>query len=202
MASPTTHAVIVAGGAGRRLAASAPAGTPSKLLLTGPDGGRLIDGVLAATAWCRTRVVVAGPVDLPPGVHRVREDPPLSGPAAAIATGVRALETDGPDDMVLLVAGDLVSPADAVETLRAAWARPRRQTSDGCVAVTDGRRQPLLSMVRLSRLRTVVGDGTFRDAPVRALLRTLDLTEVPVATAPDIDTWEDAVTHGYGSQLG
>lgn len=197
------HAVVVAGGAGSRLAASAPDGTPAKPLLVGRDGVRLIDVVLdaAAQVGCMRRVVVAQEMDLPSDVTLVREDPPLSGPAAAVATGVDALG-DGAGDAVFLLAGDLVAPAAAMTRLLETY---RRTGGDGCIAVVDGRRQPLLALVRLDRLRATT-TGDLRDAPVRAVLRGLDLTEVDeadgidAATAADVDTWEDAVEHGYGGE--
>lgn len=197
------HAVVVAGGAGSRLAASAPDGTPAKPLLVGRDGVRLIDVVLdaAAQVGCMRRVVVAQEMDLPSDVTLVREDPPLSGPAAAVATGVDALG-DGAGDAVFLLAGDLVAPAAAMTRLLETY---RRTGGDGGIAVVDGRRQPLLALVRLDRLRATT-TGDLRDAPVRAVLRGLDLTEVDeadgidAATAADVDTWEDAVEHGYGGE--
>ncbi|MGP9722454.1 molybdenum cofactor guanylyltransferase [Corynebacterium sp. AOP40-9SA-29] len=197
------HAVVVAGGAGSRLAASAPDGTPAKPLLVGRDGVRLIDVVLdaAAQVGCTRRVVVAQAMDLPQDVTLVREDPPLSGPAAAVATGVDALG-DAPGDAVFLLAGDLVAPAAAMARLLETY---RRTGGDGCIAVVDGRRQPLLALVRLDRLRATI-TGDLRDAPVRAVLRGLDLAEVgeadgiDAATAADVDTWEDAVEHGYGGE--
>lgn len=196
------HAVVVAGGAGSRLAASAPDGTPAKPLLVGRHGVRLVDVVLdaAAQVGCTRRVVVAQAMDLPQDVTLVREDPPLSGPAAAVATGVGALgDADG---AVFLLAGDLVAPAAAMARLLGTY---RRSGGDGCIAVVDGRRQPLLALVRLDRLRATI-TGDLRDAPVRAVLRGLDLTEVDeadgidAATAADVDTWEDAVEHGYGGE--
>ncbi|MGV0868104.1 NTP transferase domain-containing protein [Corynebacterium kalidii] len=200
----TVHAVIVAGGAGSRLAASAPedavADLPRKPLLPGPDGRRLIDRVLDATASCVGRVVVAPPLDLPglpADVVVTQEDPPLAGPAAALAAGVAALHgsrTVADTDLVLLLAADLVDPAESVEVLLAA----AREEPTGCVGTVDGRMQPLLSVVRSGALRAAVDGRDFTDAPVMALLRRLDLRETPLPSAADIDTWDDAVTHGYG----
>ena len=91
-----THAIVVAGGEGQRLRDSAPqdvAPLPPKPLLqdlADDAGSRLLDTVLEATAQSTKRlgrrVVVAPPIDLPPRVERVRENPPLGGPAAALAT--------------------------------------------------------------------------------------------------------------------
>lgn len=205
MADSTVHAVIVAGGAGSRLASSAPdgalAGVPRKPLLHGPDGRRLIDRVLDATASCACRVVVGGPelaesAPLPDDVLRVQESPPLAGPAAAVAAGVAALDSRRSTDSVLLLAADLVDPAASVGVLlRAADAAAGK---DGCIGTVDGRLQPLLSVVRYGALQDAVRGRNFTDAPVMALLRRLDLAETALPSAADIDTWDDAVTHGYG----
>lgn len=190
----SVHAIIVAGGAGRRLHASAPAGTPQKPLLTDTSGRRLIDNVLTActTAGCVTRVVVAPPMDLPADVIRTREDPPLAGPAAAVGAGVRALETTGAsgNDLVLLLAADLVDPAPAVAALVA---------HGPGIGITDGRLQPLLSALRLADLRAAAS-GDLTDQSVMRILKHLDLpgVDLPGGTADDVDTWQDALTHGYG----
>lgn len=204
MADSSVHAIIVAGGAGSRLAASAPAGAlrdvPRKPLLPGPDGRRLIDRVLDATASCTCRVVVASPLDLPGlpvDVLRTQEAPPLAGPAAALAAGVAALHGTGTvcaADPVLLLAADLVAPAGSVDGLL----KSVQDAPAGCIGTVDGRMQPLLSVVRFGVLRTAVDGNDFTDAPAMALLRRLDLQETPLPSAADIDTWDDAVTHGYG----
>ncbi|MDN8580292.1 hypothetical protein Q0O09_10620, partial [Corynebacterium bovis] len=64
---------------------------PPKPLLSDGAGRRLIDRALAAAPRGGSVVVVGPPMPLPPHVHRVREDPPLSGPASALAAGVAAL---------------------------------------------------------------------------------------------------------------
>ena len=204
MPDSSVHAIIVAGGAGSRLAASAPAGAlrdvPRKPLLPGPDGRRLIDRVLDATASCTCRVVVASPLDLPGlpvDVLRTQETPALAGPAAALAAGVAALHGTGTvcdADPVLLLAADLVAPAESVDVLL----KSVQDAPAGCIGTVDGRRQPLFSAVRFGALRTAVDGRDFTDAPVMALLRHLDLRETPLPSAADIDTWDDAVTHGYG----
>lgn len=90
-------------------------------------------------------VVVGPPMPLPPHVHRVREDPPLSGPASALAAGVAALgggsgrgggdtaraggasapDADvarAGDALVLCLAADMPAPREGVEALLAAAA--------------------------------------------------------------------------------
>lgn len=191
----TVHSIIVAGGAGSRLAASAPQGTPDKPLLAADDGVRLIDRVLQAVPEDGQRIVVAGDLDLPQEVVRVREDPPLSGPASAIVAGVRALidrAEISDEDLVVLLAADLLDPEAGIAALLAV-ASAGDFSADGAIATVDGRLQPLLSAVRLDALVTAISDDDFRDTSVMRLLRRMTLTEVEVTAtaAADVDTWDD-----------
>lgn len=78
-------AVVVAGGASRRLNH-----VPKASLSDGTS--TLLDCALEAVAAASPRVVV-GPesLPLPPEVLRTREDPPFSGPAAAIHAGLECI---------------------------------------------------------------------------------------------------------------
>lgn len=80
-------AVVVAGGASRRLNH-----VPKASLSDGTS--TLLDCALEAVAAASPRVVV-GPesLPLPPEVLRTREDPPFSGPAAAIHAGLECIAT-------------------------------------------------------------------------------------------------------------
>ncbi|WP_346960611.1 NTP transferase domain-containing protein [uncultured Arthrobacter sp.] len=82
-------AVILAGGRSSRLG-----GVPKAGLMV--DGATLLAWALRAAGDAR-RIVIVGPAsgDLPPGVLGCREDPPFSGPAAAIAAGLSALAAQG-----------------------------------------------------------------------------------------------------------
>lgn len=108
-------AVVLAGGAGRRL------GGPDKPTLP-VAGVPMLHRVLAAVADARVRIVV-GPatLDLPPGVRRTSEHPPGGGPAAAAAAGLALVPPEC--DQVTLLAADLplVRPAD-LDRLRSALA--------------------------------------------------------------------------------
>ena len=81
-------AVVVAGGASRRLNH-----VPKASLSDGTS--TLLDCALEAVAAASPRVVV-GPesLPLPTGVLRTREDPPFSGPAAAIHAGLECIAAD------------------------------------------------------------------------------------------------------------
>lgn len=206
---PPAHAIIVAGGAGSRLAASAPEGTPPKPLLTDHAGHRLIDGVLDACADCQTRIVVGPEMELPTGVVRVREDPPLSGPAAAIGAGVEALADTGAgdDDLVLLLAADLAAPHQGVTVLLEHAAGNHGTVGKaGTVGTAGTRLQPLFCLIRFGPLRRAA-DTDLRDTSVMRLLRrtglgNLDTVELPASTAADVDTWQDALAHGFGDRNG
>ena len=123
------HAIIVAGGRSSRMRASAPVGTPAKPLLEFLSDAtplRLIDHCIGSARDVLPeggRCVVVGPaMDLPADVERVREEPVWSGPASAIATGVRQLEGDGACEhgaRVLILAADVVNPAPAIAALLA-----------------------------------------------------------------------------------
>ncbi|GAA2034803.1 hypothetical protein GCM10009819_18940 [Agromyces tropicus] len=166
------------------------------------DGRTLLERVVDAAAGARCRVVVgeAGASRLPDDVRIVREEPPLGGPAAAVAAGVAALEDDGDD--VLLLAGDQPFIADAVEPLLAALAA--HPEADGVRAIdADGRPQHLASVVRRPALESAIAEatertGTLEGASVRALFAALRLvdTAVPIRATMDVDTWADAEALG------
>ncbi len=105
------RAIILAGGASRRLGVDKPEQRVG--------GRRLLDIALAAVAGADAVVVVGPPREVPDEVTVLREDPPGSGPVAAIAAGL-AVFPDGPADVAVLAA-DLprITPA-AVTALAAA----------------------------------------------------------------------------------
>lgn len=125
---PTVAGLLLTGGASRRM------GRDKALLEV--DGRRLADRgaeVLAA---------VAEPVlEVGPGHSRlpaVREDPPGTGPLAALCAGWAELSGLGHTGPVLLLAVDM--PFVGVELLRLLAARPGPATA---VPRADGRAQPL-----------------------------------------------------------
>lgn len=174
-------AVLLAGGRGSRL------GGADKAVLV-RAGRTLLDRALAALT--DTEVVVVGPPR--PGVRTVREDPPLSGPAAAVVAGLAALPDAGE---VLLLAVDAVGLAEAVPVLLAAERGP-----DGTIAVDgDGRDQWLLGVYRGPALRDAAAAlGDPAGASLRALLGGLRLHRLPLppATTADVDTLDDALAAG------
>lgn len=174
-------AVLLAGGRGSRLG-----GADKAMLVAG--GRSLLARALAALD--RVEVVVVGPPR--PGVRTAREDPPRSGPAAAVLAGLGAL----PDvDEVLLLAVDVVGLPDAVPALLSGERGP-----DGTIAVDErGRDQWLLGVYRADALRRAATDlGVPAGASLRALLGGLRLHRLPLPAAltADVDTLDDALAAG------
>lgn len=112
-------ALILAGGRSSRLG-----GVPKSQLMY--DGATLLSRSLSAAAGARATVVVGpDPGELPAGVLTCREEPAFTGPAAAIAAGMAALErARGPlrAAMTLILACDMPKADQAVAALRAALA--------------------------------------------------------------------------------
>ena len=173
-------AVILAGGAGRRL------GGAGKPMLT-VHGRPMIDRVLDAVADSDVTIVV-GPatLPLPGGVVRVSEEPPGGGPVAATAAGLAALAEIGTDhgDTVALLAADLpfldaravVGLVDALES----------STVDGVVFVdSGGQRQTLCGAWRVGPLRAALDRlGPPAGASMRGLLSGLRVGELADGAQP------------------
>ena len=211
-------AVIVAGGASRRLNH-----VPKASLSDGTS--TLLDCALEAVAAASPRVVV-GPesLPLPTGVLHTREDPPFSGPAAAIHAGLECIAADCERSQVplpgwcLILGVDTPRIAPAVQQLIAA-ARSAEQAvatpsttgseapsdseaSEGFWGVSEGIYQPLVGIYRFEAIRSVFSTGT-TDASVRSFLRRLSpaAVEMSAADTADVDTWEQAQALGYTTSL-
>lgn len=209
----TMIAIVLAGGASSRM------GT-DKLALR-RDGVSLRDTVVQATrdqlralGW-EPRLIVVGPerqpdpegTGRPTGVTYRLEDPPGSGPVAALAAAVSDSATAAsgtPDARVCVLAGDAPLGPDALPLLLTALddaSAEGRERLDGAVLVdANGRRQPLCAVYRvaaLERALAAVGDPVGRG--MYEVLDHLVLTDVAdtVAAADDIDTPEDAARLGF-----
>ena len=175
----STGAVLLAGGEGSRL------GGVDKAVLR-LDGSTLLARALAALQGLD--VVVVGPPRGLVGVRTVQEDPPRSGPAAAVIAGLAVLPSL---DDVLLLAVDLPLLPEALPPLLAASLGP-----DGTVVVDgEGRAQWLLGRYRAAPLRgaaAALGDPAGRS--LRALLGGLRLAalRLPPGVDADVDTVADA----------
>ncbi|MGW3283742.1 NTP transferase domain-containing protein [Streptomyces sp. NPDC001002] len=196
---PAYDAVVLAGGAARRLGGADKPGVRV--------GGRaLLDRVLAACADARTTVVVA---DVRPTARPVlwaREEPPGGGPVAALAAGLAHTTADH----VVVLSADL--PFLEPTTVRRLLAALRAGGTEGALLTdADGRDQPLVAAYRADALRRELAalagaDGEGADAkkgtgvpaaaltglPLRRLVSALHLTRVPDPVASfDCDTWDD-----------
>lgn len=212
-------ALILAGGRSSRLG-----GVPKQTLVF--RGKTLLEWALAAAsgAW---RTVVVGDAGLPgvtaapvPGtappaaVLSCREEPPFSGPAAAIAAGLETLANNGGGSPVTLVlACDMPLSAQAVAALRHALAATPVEAArvrSVMAAAEDGRPQPLAAFYNTAELthacRELAARNALANGSVRALLANLDvqLVTVPAGSTSDVDTWDDAAALGMaaGNQRG
>jgi molybdopterin-guanine dinucleotide biosynthesis protein A len=191
-------ALILAGGAGRRMGGEA---KPVR-----PVGGvPMLLRVLAAVPDARPRIVVGAPElrpFLPVDTALTREDPPGGGPVAAATAGIMALTTASRRpgvELIALLAADLplLTPA-ATEQLRLAADRP---DVDGAVYVdTAGVPQWLCGVWQAEPLRRRIASlGDPGGVPMRRLFSGLRVDLIlprpggPAAGAPwfDCDTEED-----------
>jgi molybdopterin-guanine dinucleotide biosynthesis protein A len=171
-------AIIVAGGAGRRLG-----GADKALAVVGAD--RLLDRALAAVPAAGRIVVVGPPRPVEAHVLFTVEDPPGAGPAAAVAHAVR-FATAG---VVVVLAVDLPFAATAVPRLLA-----RLPGHDAAMLVdATGTRQPLLAAYRTRVLKSRADEQPWANRAVRALVEPFAIADVPAVAdeALDCDTADD-----------
>jgi molybdopterin-guanine dinucleotide biosynthesis protein A len=185
---PAYDAILLAGGAGRRL------GRRDKAALV--LGGRPLGARVRAAAAGASRVVVVGP-DRPWLTADVvtREEPPGAGPLAAIGAGIAHVTRP----TVVVVAVDLPFLEGAhLDLLRLALVADA--AADVALAVDDaGQDQPLMSAWRADRLRAQLAAlGPLADRPVRSLLIRARPVRVALARSVqvpppwfDCDTEED-----------
>jgi molybdopterin-guanine dinucleotide biosynthesis protein A len=191
-------AIILAGGRSSRL------GSRPKSEFT-IDGMTLLESTVNAARVAR-RTVIVGP---PSGrldaaeILRTREDPPYSGPSAAIAAGVRTLThaSTTPSEFTLVLACDMPHVDLAVPSLLGAMSE--HPSSDGAIAIdAEGRRQPLAALYGTDRLAAILlarlASDTLESLPVSTLIRDLALipVDVPAGATSDVDTWDDATRLG------
>jgi len=180
--SDSFDAIVLAGGRSSRMA-SADLGRDKTRLEVG--GVALLDRVLAALPDAATVVVVGQQRPVVRDVVWTREDPPGTGPAAAIAAGLSHVTAS----RVVLLAGDLpFATAGLVHRLLDA-------VRDGGVVVVDaaGHEQWLVSAWQVAALRTAeLAPG----ASLRSALAPLQPTRLVLgrdedAVSLDCDTPED-----------
>lgn len=159
-------------------------------------GGRtlLAAAVAAVTDAGAHPVVVAGPVlDPALDVQWVREEPPFTGPAAAVVAGLDALSDD--PEWTLLIACDLPAVDEAVRILVRDLPLLPAETEGVCLGDAASRPQWLIGAYRTRALRAAASalPDRGRDASMRALLDDLAIAVVraPAGLTRDVDTWQD-----------
>ena len=188
--APRVQAVILAGGTARRMGGISKADVPIK-------GKRMLDYLLedlAAQQITSVTVVAPPSVQLPPGVQRSLEDPPLGGPVAGIGAGLACLRPA--KELTLLLSCDAPLAARCLPALAGALIH------DGAVAYHEGYRQLLVGLYRTEKLRDAVAPGGqgLRDISVKRALAGLDLTTCPITwLATDLDTLGDV--ENFAAQL-
>ena len=175
-------AIVLAGGAARRLSGVDKAG-----VVVG--GSRLLDRVLDALADARA-VIVAGPRrDTPHDPRWVRETPPGGGPVAGLQAALPFVSSD----VVVVLAVDLPF-VDTDLVGRLVGALVSTNDFDG-VLVTDrsGREQPLAGAYRRAWLTTRLSHLPRADgASMRSLLAGARLARMPEGLRTiDCDTWAE-----------
>ena len=141
---------------------------------SGRDG---MDGASDAVAW-------------------VREDPPFTGPAAALVAALAAADPAAASaEWTLVLACDLVHPALAAAQLTRDLPLLPDDTDGLCLADGSGRPQWLTGLYRTGPLREAASalPDAGRDAAVRTLMADLAIAVVRAApeAIADIDTWDD-----------
>ena len=175
-------AVVLAGGAGRRLG-----GIDKPGLLVGAF--TLLDRALFATGPAKPIVAVGPQRPTERTVRWRREEPAGGGPVAALAAGLVDLPAD--IDVVVLAADLAGIGPDTVTGLRFALAR--QPDADGALLVdAGGHRQWLAGVWRINALRAAL-PAQPAGAALRAVLGGLTVVEVPARDdeAFDVDTQDD-----------
>ncbi|UQU65028.1 NTP transferase domain-containing protein [Couchioplanes caeruleus] len=167
-------AVVLAGGAARRMGGADKAAIPVA-------GQSMLTRVLAAVHDADPQVVVGRvPPDLPVQVASTTEDPPGGGPVAATAAGL-ALVPEGVSFTALLAADLPLLTGEAIDVLRLTVESAPLQ---GAVyRDAEGRRQTLCGVWRTTALREAVAKlaeerGGLHGASMHALLDHLRFIEV------------------------
>ncbi len=182
-------AVVLAGGRGTRLGGR----DKAELRLSGE---RLVDRAAAAVrAVGADPIVVVGPERAAvPGCAIVREDPPFTGPLAALEAALVVLDGVADDTWVLLLSCDLVRPDTAVARLALQDGAPT-DTEAVVLRDPDGRAQWLAAGYRLGALRAALAPfaGRTANAPLRRAFESVAVrfVDADAAEVVDVDTPED-----------
>jgi len=191
-------AVVLAGGRSSRL------GSVPKTSLVVDNTSLLEKAVVAASGVSRDCVVVgpAAPEISGSRILLTREEPPFSGPAAALMAGLRKLRAgSNASEAVLVLACDMPGIAGQLPMLVTAL-DSASSAIDGAISLdTHGFRQPLAALYRkyeLTHAASRFSDHELIGLSMRALIEPLNLLAVPAphGVTDDIDSWEDAARLG------
>lgn len=188
-ADPGVTALVLAGGSARRFG--------SDKLVAPLDGGRVLDGALAAARTVAERVLLAGPArlagdvevigDALPSGHR-RSQHPRFGPLGAIVAGLEAATTP----LLAVIAGDMPrARSDVLAHLAAAWCG-----EVAVVPIADGVAQPLhaiWAVEHAAAVRAAFDTGVRSPARVCTDLGAafVSVDAGPAGWAWDVDTTAD-----------
>lgn len=157
-------------------------------------GTTVLDHLLDALPPHWPVVVVGAPRAVGRDVTWTREEPPGTGPLAAVLAGVAAARTD----LVAVVAGDMPDAAPALARLVDVLTGAGPQVEAAIAVDDEGTPNPLLAAYRTGAVRTTTPDDP-RGAPARSLLRLAHVeVAVPGAAARDVDTPDDLGALGDG----
>lgn len=194
--APGLDVIVLAGGRGSRM------GGRDKAVVR-VDGQRLIDVLLDDVSMLPgvMQVVAVSSRDpqLRPGVKVVAEEPPFSGPVAAVAAGARALATEACTHTAVLAVDAPESSGLVPELLDALDEVPEADVA--AVREVSGHLQPLCAVWRTRSLHRVLdevaADGGLTDRAAKLLLARAEVVEV-VGTGEerDYDTLADLADYG------
>ncbi|MBN9188847.1 molybdenum cofactor guanylyltransferase [Microbacterium sp.] len=190
--APTFGAILLAGGRASRM------GGIAKPLLEVGGASLLAHAIHAARDAGSSPLTVVGP-EAPAlaaaDVTWVREDPPFTGPAAAVVAALASWAAAVDPSVTLVLACDLPRVRAASAQLARDILLVPSDTDGLCLADASGRPQWLIGAYRTARLRDAAARLPNRgeNASIRALLDDLAIAVVADASgaAADVDTWED-----------
>jgi molybdopterin-guanine dinucleotide biosynthesis protein A len=188
--APTFGAILLAGGRASRMG-----GIDKPGLLV--DGVSLLDRAIAAVReiGADPLVAVGPPAAYDASVRWVREDPPFTGPAAAIVAALAAMPEAPDPTWTLVLACDLPRVGAAVRQLVDDILLLPSDVDGACLADPSSRPQWLTAVYRTAVLRRAAASRADegRDQSMRALLADLAIAALPdrADSTGDIDTWED-----------
>lgn len=187
--TPGLDVIIVAGGRGSRMEGR------DKAQIT-VDGQRLVDTLLDEVSMLdglmQVAVVSSRGLEVRPGVKVVAEDPPFSGPVAAIAAGVHALAEEASARTAVL-AVDAPESASLIPDLI-----DELGDADVAAVISDGHLQPLCAVWETASLHRVLdGFGEVTDQAAKSLFDDVTLAELPGdGSERDYDTLDELSTYG------